>query len=48
MHTSDAFHANPIGVFVDPALVADAAAAGAPFADIHERAMQGEFAPVEV
>lgn len=45
MRTSEAFHANPIGVFVDPALVAEAAAAGAPFADIHARAMTGEFAP---
>ena len=39
------FHANPIGVFVDPAQVADAAAAGAVFEEIHERAMAGEFAP---
>lgn len=45
MRTSEAFHANPIGVFVDPAKVADAAAAGASFADIHERATAGEFAP---
>lgn len=45
MRTSEAFHANPIGVFVDPARVAEAAAAGASFADIHERAMAGEFAP---
>jgi catechol-2,3-dioxygenase len=45
MHTSPAFAANPIGVFVDPALVADATAAGAPFAEIHRRAMAGEFPP---
>lgn len=45
MRTSEAFHANPIGVFVDPALVAEAAAAGASFADIHAQAMTGEFAP---
>lgn len=45
MRTSPEFHANPIGVFVDPAQVADAAAAGATFADIHARAMAGEFAP---
>ncbi len=45
MRTSPEFHANPIGVFVDPALVADAAAAGASFDDIHTRAMAGEFAP---
>jgi hypothetical protein len=48
MHTSEAFRANPIGVFVDPARVAEAAAAGTAFHEIHERAMQGEFAPVEV
>ena len=45
MRTSDDFHANPIGVFVDPARVADAAAAGEPFAEIHRRARAGEFAP---
>ena len=45
MRTSEAFHANPIGVFVDPAKVADAAAAGASFDDIHRRATAGEFAP---
>jgi catechol 2,3-dioxygenase len=45
MRTSPEFHANPIGVFVDPALVADAAAAGASFDDIHTRAMAGAFAP---
>jgi len=45
MRTSDVFHANPIGVFVTPSKVAEAAAAGASFADIHARAMAGEFAP---
>jgi catechol-2,3-dioxygenase len=45
MRTSEAFHANPIGVFVDPARVAQAAADGATFAEIHERAMAGELAP---
>lgn len=45
MRTSEAFHANPIGVFVDPAKVAEAAAAGASFDEIHERAMAAEFAP---
>ena len=44
MRTSPEFAANPIGVFVDPAKVA-AAATGASFADIHARAMVGEFAP---
>jgi catechol 2,3-dioxygenase len=47
MHTNAEFAANPIGVFVDPALVAEAAAAGAPFADIHQRALAGEFSPAE-
>jgi catechol 2,3-dioxygenase len=45
MRTSDAFHANPIGVFVDPARVAEVAADGVSFEAIHERAMSGEFAP---
>lgn len=45
VRTSDVFHANPIGVFVDPAKVAETAASGAPFADIHARAMAGELAP---
>lgn len=47
VRTSESFHANPIGMFVDPAKVADAAASGAAFAEIHERAMAGEFAPPE-
>ena len=45
MRESEAFHANPIGVFVDPAKVADAAASGEGFERIHERAMAGDFAP---
>lgn len=45
MRTSEAFRANPIGVFVDPARVAEVAATGASFPEIHERAMAGEFAP---
>jgi catechol-2,3-dioxygenase len=45
MRTSAEFHANPIGVFVDPATIAAAAAAGEPFAEIHRRAMAGEMAP---
>jgi catechol 2,3-dioxygenase len=48
MRSSEAFHANPIGVFVDPARVAEEAAAGVPFAELHERAMAGAFAPAEV
>jgi catechol-2,3-dioxygenase len=47
MRTSDEFHANPIGVFVDPAQVAEAAASGEPFEQIHARAMAGAFAPVQ-
>jgi catechol 2,3-dioxygenase len=42
---SEVFHADPIGPFVDPDRVAAAYAEGASFADIHGRAMAGEFAP---
>ena len=45
MQTSPDFQANPIGVFVRPELIADAAAEGAAFSEIHRRAMAGEFAP---
>jgi catechol-2,3-dioxygenase len=45
MRTSPEFHANPIGVFVDPARIAEQAAAGEAFADIHRRAMAGELSP---
>ena len=45
MRTSEEFRANPIGVFVDPARVAEAAAEGESFDEIHRRAMAGEFAP---
>jgi len=45
MRTSEVFHQNPIGVFVDPAVVADAAAQGDSFERIHERAMAGDFTP---
>ncbi len=47
MRSSDVFHANPIGVFVSPAKVAEVAAGGASFAEIHERAMAGEFTPAQ-
>jgi catechol 2,3-dioxygenase len=47
MRTSPEFHANPIGVFVDPARIADAAASGEPFDAIHRRAMAGELSPGE-
>ena len=45
MHTSPDFEANPIGVFVDPAQIAEQAAAGRPFPSIHARAMAGELSP---
>ena len=45
MRDATEFHENPIGTFVDPARVAAAAAAGASFDEIHERAVAGEFAP---
>ena len=42
---SPVFHGNPVGPFVDPDRVAAAHADGASFAEIHARAMAGEFAP---
>ena len=45
MRTSPAFKANPIGVFVDPERIADAAAAGESFEAIHDRARAGELSP---
>jgi hypothetical protein len=45
MRTSPDFRANPIGVFVDPARVAQAAASGESFTEIHRRAMAGELSP---
>jgi catechol-2,3-dioxygenase len=48
MRTSPNFAANPIGVFVDPAKIAQATAAGEPFQEIHLRAMAGELSPSEV
>ncbi len=47
MRDSEEFHANPMGTFIDPALVASAAAEGATFAEIHERAKAKEFSPGE-
>ena len=47
MRSSPDFHANPIGVFMLPARVADAAAGGASFAEIHRRAQAREFEPAE-
>src|SRR3984893_9575814 len=45
MRTSEDFHANPIGVFVDPVRIGAAAASGESLAAIHRRAMAGEFGP---
>ena len=45
MRAGPEFHEDPIGKFVDPELVAAARAKGAGLADIHARAMAGEFAP---
>ena len=45
MHSSEEFRANPIGVFVRPDLIANAAAQGEGFQEIHRRARAGEFAP---
>jgi catechol 2,3-dioxygenase len=42
---SETFHANPIGVFVDPAQIAAAAEAGDSLEEIHRRATRGDFAP---
>jgi catechol 2,3-dioxygenase len=45
MRSSEAFRANPIGVFVDPELVAADHANGMTFAEIHTDAMAGAYAP---
>jgi catechol 2,3-dioxygenase len=45
MRTSDAFKANPIGVFVEPDKIAADHAAGMSFAEIHAKAMAGGYAP---
>jgi catechol 2,3-dioxygenase len=45
MRASSDFRANPIGVFVDPARIAEAAASGESLAEIHRRAMAGELSP---
>jgi catechol 2,3-dioxygenase len=45
MITSEQFHVNPIGHFVDPEKVAAATAAGEQFNEIHRKAMADEFAP---
>ncbi len=45
MQSSEEFKANPIGQFVDPALVASDRADGMSFAEIHAKAMAGGYAP---
>jgi catechol-2,3-dioxygenase len=45
MREGPEFHEDPIGTFVDPDRVAEAAASGASFREIHARAMAGELAP---
>ncbi len=47
MRTSSDFHANPIGVFVEPEQIASEAAAGTPFEDIHAHAMAGQLSPAQ-
>ena len=47
MRTSEEFRANPIGQFVDPALVAADFDQGTPFEQIHSKAMAGDYAPAE-
>ena len=42
---SPEFSANPIGVNMDPAAMAEARAAGATSEDLHQRAYAGEFTP---
>ena len=48
MGTSTDFAANPIGMFVDPARVAELVEEGEGLAEIHRRAMAGELAPTHV
>ena len=45
MRTSEAFARNPIGMFVNPAKMVEARAAGASPDELHRRAYAGEFAP---
>ena len=45
VRTSDEFAANPIGVFVDPERIAADAADGLTFAEIHAKALAGDYAP---
>ena len=45
MREAPEFREDPIGKFVDPDQVAEAAASGATFDEIHARAMAGDFTP---
>jgi catechol 2,3-dioxygenase len=45
MQGSEEFKTNPIGVFVDPDLIAADSAGGLGFAEIHAKAMAGGYAP---
>jgi catechol-2,3-dioxygenase len=47
MRTSNEFRANPIGQFVDPAKVGEAAEQGQSFTEIHQVAMAGGLAPAQ-
>ena len=47
MRTSDEFHANPIGQFVDPERVAVDYAEGTSFEEIHAKATAGGYAPAQ-
>jgi catechol-2,3-dioxygenase len=48
MRTSPDFRSNPIGVLVDPARIAEQAAAGETLAAIHRRAVAGELSPPQM
>jgi hypothetical protein len=45
MRSSDDFKANTIGQFVDPERIACDHAEGTSFAEIHAKAMAGDYAP---
>lgn len=45
LRTSTDFASNPIGVFVDPAKLIEARAAGATIEELHKRAYAGQFPP---
>lgn len=45
LRTSPDFHKNPMGTLVDPQKLVEARKAGMSFAEMHQRAYAGEFAP---